>query len=619
MRGVEAPFTDIEWFEEVVAAAGVIGIDCETTIDRVIKQKICTFQAWHEDGDRCLLRVVDRPDLEKRALRALERSPGTLIAHNAIFEQTQFLREGAEPRLHCTMLMAKVLEGEMRADDGKAQLFSLAALSERRLGATRDKKEQKRDWTLPLDDSAVAYAMDDARDAVDLWKQFCVEAGNADWSGYHVIAEALPAIAEVNLTGMVLDKVQHRALIRRLGEEAKEGVRLLNLIADSGLDGQGIANHGSPKQVSEWIAANLLPDGVRRTPRVAALLFAQVTEKHWRTSTLGFSLDKNVVQGVLREVEACSPLVAEYLLARATWMKARKLLEAFGESLLAKVDADGRVRTQIKPHGAKTSRTSAVDPNMQQMPAEPEFRAMFVAEVKRRRKLVICDYGQMELRVGAIIARDQVMMDVFRQGADIHSETAVRVFKFDASTFDPEDNPTHKAARKKAKAPNFAALYGAQAGAIAMATGLSFREASDLLEAWLDVYRGIARYREEQPRKAAADGYVQLASGQKIRCVATTRPAQAINAPVQGGCASVFYRAATRVRRRLRAEGVDALMAGLVHDEIILDAHEDHAERAAEILQDEMVGALLEFFPEAAELGMADLADAGVVDTWAEK
>lgn len=613
MKDGPASWDDAGLFADICATPGVAGFDIETTIDRVIRQQVCTLQIAHEDGRECLLRVYGEPALLTAAGAALDGARCTLAAHSAIFEQTQMMREGFEPRLECTMLMGKVLRGEMRPDEGAAQGFSLAALAKTELGVLReDKALQKRDWRLPLDDAAVDYAMQDARDALHLWLKFSAEASNSDWSGYGVIRDALPGIAEVNLTGLRLDKGAHTDLCNDLRMEIADGERHLSIIC-----GEEIANHNSPKQIGEWIAARLIPDGVARTPRAAAMLFAQVTEKHWRTSSLGFSLDKGVVQSVLEEVEICSPVVGEYLRARAGWMKAVKLFQAFGPTLADKVDADGMVRSQVRPHGAKTSRTSAADPNIQQMPAEPEFRVLFIA--RNGRVLIICDFGQMELRVGAIIARDETMMDVFRRGEDIHSATAIRVFGFDAATFDPDGNPVHKSARKKSKAPNFAALYGAEAGAIAMSTGLPFAEALDLLNAWLTVYSGVARYRREQPEQAQKDGFVQLASGQKIKVLPSTRPAQAINAPVQGGCASVFYRAIARVRNALRAAGLDARMAGLVHDEIILDSSEADAPAAAEILQREMVGALLDFYPEAADLGMSDLADAGIVRTWAEK
>ena len=249
-------------------------------------------------------------------------------------------------------------------------------------------------------------------------------------------------------------------------------------------------------------------------------------------------------------MELISRPVGGYLRTRAAYQKDKKLLDAFGPKLASMVDADGCIRGGLIPHGARTSRMSCRDPNLQQMPIEEVFRACF--EARPGRKLVICDYGQIELRAGWIIADDKRMQMIFREGFDIHAATAVAVFVLGA--YD-ENNPAHRLVRKKAKAPNFAAFYGAQANTIAINTGLPVPEAADLLRKWLETYPGIARYREEMPVLGRKQGHVQLVSGQKIAVLESTRPAQMINAPVQGGSASVLYRAAVRVGRELAQRG----------------------------------------------------------------
>lgn len=611
--GTDMRFDDIDLFCDILATPGDCGIDTETTIDRSIARECCLLQLAHEDGRECILRTVDAPELLARAMTAIDNAKARMIAHNAIFELEVFQNNGADPEgVECTMMLSKVLKTEMRGDNTKGQRFSLAAMIEKEFGVVLDKDEQKRDWRLPLDESAIKYAIDDAIWALKLWQKLEPQCDDDDWSGYTVIRDALPALAECNLTGMTLDTVAHAELCDHLVEEIADGIMLMDLIT-----GEGVENYNSPKQVGEWIARNLF-ENPEHDASIASMLFAQVTDEFWPTTSLGFSLDKNVVGRILSMVEIVSPVVGEFLIARAQWMKAVKMYQAFGPKLREKVDADGRLRGSFKPHGAKTTRMSCVDPNLQQMPNDPMFREMFIT--RKGRKFCIADYGQQELRIGCIIGDDVAMQQVFAEGGDIHSATAVKVFHISADEFDPDNNPVHTKKRKQAKGPNFLALYGGGVGGLALATGMSTDESEEILTAWLRAYPGIARYRNEAPKKAEAAGFVQLASGQKLKIVRSSRPAQMINAPVQGGGASVAYRALANVRRYLREAGLfTARICGPVHDEIIVEADDADAPQALECLESGMLDAMLEFFPKCRDLGMDALADGGIGDTWAAK
>jgi DNA polymerase I len=154
---------------------------------------------------------------------------------------------------------------------------------------------------------------------------------------------------------------------------------------------------------------------------------------------------------------------------------------------------------------------------------------------------------------------------------------------------------------------------------IALNSGLSVRAAGELLDRWLAIYPGVRRYREEQPVCARAAGYVRLVSGQRIRVRDDSRPAQLINAPVQGSAASVMYLALTIVHRRLHAERLDAQLALCVHDEILLDAAPEHAHRAAIVLQESMAEALVTLYPQTRAMGLDRVAAAVIIDRWGDK
>lgn len=608
----------IELFEAILATPGYVGFDFETTKDRI--PETCTAQAKHEDGREAVVHCYRQPELLARVSRAISTSPAQLVAHFAVFDYRQCLLLGVEPPrgMICTYVGARALDGGMYPD-GAEPAWSLKALADRKLGMILDKEVRERDWREPLDAAAVNYALDDCRAALRLWLEDQLPRLRADpdsEQGFHVVNDAIPAIATCNLHGLTFDREAHKKLCTNLRVQAD--LRWLEMELYSPVE-----NHGSTHQVSAWIAEQIM--GEPSSALAASLFLEQEGGIRWPTTdkTGNFILDKNVVARILPDLSEVLPDVADYLVARAAYQKAAKVLQAFGPNLWDKVDEDGRLRGTFKPHGAKTSRQSSSDPNLQNLPADEEFRACFIAPVKKklRRKLIIADYSQIELRVGCIIADDKVMQQVFIDGRDIHSATFEHIrslLEGRPVTYNP-DLPWHKKGRKGYKGVTFASLYGAMAATIALNAGISYEEAERLLNAWLGVYTGIDRYREEQPQRAREAGYVQLVSGQKIAVLERSSAPQLINAPVQGSAASVMYRALTRVYRALKESGLDAFLCANIHDEIIIEASEEDAAAAGRILEREMAGAMIDLYPEAERMGLANIAGAAVCDRWSEK
>lgn len=610
---------DLARFNDIVRTPGLCGWDTETTIAKAHRREVCLLQVTHEDGREAVVYVY--PNGADRMRRAFDGCQATLIAHNAIFEQECMTKAGVFLPVECTYIAARVLFGTMEGDKRKRTQWSLAALSERFLNKSRDKTIRDRDWRIPPDWEAVKYGLDDTRDALALWKLFAPRFADdpGSWTGYRTVQRSLPATAESNLHGLPFDPEAHKALCADLLTSQQEHELGLDLLCEGQVD-----NPGSTKQLAQWFLDELLGDDTsRRDPGIFSMVYQSCTGQHWPLTDGGsLSFDKGSVESRLETLSIVAPNVAAYLLARLQWSKVTKLLQAFGPALQDHVDPDdGYIRGSFKPHGAQTSRESCSSPNLQQQPAEKRFRRLYKS--KPGRKLVICDYGQIELRVGCLIAGDTAMQTIFSLGVDIHSATYENVQRAMGNplTYDP-DNPVHVSGRKAGKAVTFGALYGAMSNTIAISSGLPLTEAQVLLDTWLQAYPGIDTYRKTAFETAKAAGGVRLVSGQLLRMAADTRPPMTINAPVQGSAASVMYLAKTLTHERivaLRELGCDVWLAASIHDEIILDAADEDAEAAREILQEAMVEALLHFYPEAVHLGMATLADAAVVSSWAEK
>jgi DNA polymerase I-like protein with 3'-5' exonuclease and polymerase domains len=562
----------------------------------------CVLALAHEDGAEVVV-AVDPGDLPAM----FQGRAAALCAHNSQFEVECLLVAGVAADIEDSLLAAKALYLVAVGEDQPQPVdFSLAALVEREFGRTRDKSVRDRDWRdlAALDEEAIAYCRQDARDALELWRLYRgrLEAEGL-LEGYRLIQQAILPTASVNITGMEFDAEAHEALVGALRAEADRLEQELGEIC-----GGQVANHGSPAQIGEWVMAEVLGDDYPddRLANFCARLQARCGLTWRRTAKNGgLAMTKGVKPRMAAALEGQFPIVSEYLLKHAEWTKATKLLGTFGESLRSWIDVDGRLRSQLKVGGTVTLRHSASRPNVQQMPRQAEFRALFRAPPGR--VLVVCDYSQIELRLAAIIAPDEALLAVYRAGADVHLEVA---------------NAIGLERGAQSKGVSFAMIYGAGVAGVAEASGLSLERAAEVVERFLGAYPGLRAYRERAPLEAEAVGFIPIKPRRRVRYdPVLSKGTQAINYGVQGAAASVQMRALRRVYDALAARpDLDTAVVGAIHDELVLEAPAGAAaEAAAELLQHEMRLALLAVFPEALEMGADRLAAATVCASWAEK
>ena len=229
---------------------------------------------------------------------------------------------------------------------------------------------------------------------------------------------------------------------------------------------------------------------------------------------------------------------------------------------------------------------------MQNIPVRTELgsqmRKFFTAP--EGRKLVDADYSQIELRVMAHLCGDKNMIDAFNSGEDIHTSTAAQVFDMPSIMVTPE-------MRSAAKAVNFGIIYGIGAFSLAKDIGTSVAKAKQYIADYLAKYSKVNEFMEKTVDDAYKNGYVttmfgrkrlipELSSSNKMLQAAGKRIA--MNTPVQGTAADLIKIAMINVYNRLKAEDIDAKLILQVHDELILEASDSDAERAAQLLSEEM-------------------------------
>ena len=311
---------------------------------------------------------------------------------------------------------------------------------------------------------------------------------------------------------------------------------------------------------------------------------------------------------VLEELKPYHPVIGEILEYRTV----AKLKSTYGDGLVKVIGNDGRIHSSFNQTETRTGRISSTEPNLQNIPVRTErgreFRKFFNA--KEGYLLVDADYSQIELRVLAHIADDKNMAEAFEHGLDIHRSTAAKVFNM------PDDFVTPEM-RSRAKAVNFGIVYGIGAFSLSKDINVSVKEADKYIKDYLSLYKGIDNYMKNVVEQAKNNGYVTTMFGRRRYLPELTSSNHNIrafgervakNMPVQGTAADIIKIAMIRVYDRLKKENMKSKLILQVHDELIVESPKNEAEKAAQILSEEMQNAV--------KLNVPLPADAGIGKTW---
>lgn len=292
-----------------------------------------------------------------------------------------------------------------------------------------------------------------------------------------------------------------------------------------------------------------------------------------------------------------------------------KLISAFGEKLLSKVHpVTGRLHPDFAQLRAATGRFACSNPNLQQIPADSAYRSCFVGQ--NGNKLVTADYSQAELRIMAEASKDPVFVKAYKEDMDLHTVTASEMFGVPMDKVD-------KQMRFSAKSINFGLMYGRGAHSLAGQLGVNVKEAEKLLNDYFARYKNVKNWLDKVGKSAVKTG-VSLTLGGRKRWYKLPDPGdpnyerevskierEGKNTPIQGTSADITKYALAFIFRRLRQEKLRASIVHTVHDEIVVESHHDDAEKAKEVMQQEMVRAWQTLIKE-----VPGKADAIVSDIW---
>lgn len=292
-----------------------------------------------------------------------------------------------------------------------------------------------------------------------------------------------------------------------------------------------------------------------------------------------------------------------------------KLRSTYTDKLPEMINQDtGRVHTSYHQSGAATGRLSSSDPNLQNIPIRTEdgrrIRRAFVAPPGR--KILACDYSQIELRIMAHLSEDPGLVRAFEQGVDVHRATAAEVFSRSLEEVTSNE-------RRAAKAINFGLMYGMSAFGLARNLGIDRGQAQDYVALYFSRYPGVRDFMERMRQQAREQGYVETLFGRRLylndinarnQGLRAGAERAAINAPMQGTAADIIKRAMVKVDSWLADHSDQAKMILQVHDELVFETESGFL--------DTLRLKVVELMSSAAELRVPLVVDAGVGDNWDE-
>ncbi|MBD1862413.1 MULTISPECIES: bifunctional 3'-5' exonuclease/DNA polymerase [Trichocoleus] len=561
-------------------ACEALAIDTETTGLDPLKDRIRLVQIAGADQPVVIVDLFKVPPEALAPLRSLLQGKSIKVLQNAKFD-LKFLQQAGLPlggKLFDTMVAAQLLEAGVRSHG-----YNLAELVKVYLGEDLSKEQQRSDWSHPsLSSEQLEYAARDAAILLRLREVMKPKLKNARLVETAKLEfECLEAIVHMELNGMLLDLSRWDSLRQKLeqrrdqvADELRQQFQPVLLSAQLDLLGNEVSlNLDSQQQVLEALQQMGVP--VQNTSKLSLI-----------------------------------PLAEQYPPVRALldYRKAAKAVQAFGSSLPKHVHPiTGRIHPDYQQMGAATGRMSCRNPNLQQIPRDKVFRSCFIAAPGYR--LVVADYSQIELRVAAELSGDRRMIEAYQNDEDLHRLTAALIA---GKSLDQVE----KSERQAAKAVNFGLIYAMGSKGLAeyaynnYGVQMSLKQAETFRRRYFEAYQGIARWHGAIKRRLPRE--MRTIGDRLRRWQDEPKLTELLNTPVQGTAADITKAALSKLPTALKETG--ARLIGTVHDEILLEAPENMANQAAQILQQVMEQAGQQYLRR-----VPVKAEVAITLNWAEK
>lgn len=365
-------------------------------------------------------------------------------------------------------------------------------------------------------------------------------------------------LANIEIEGIRVDK----KVLEEMGTEIK--IKLEILTRDIYNYAGEEFNINSPKQLGEILFDKLKLPGAKKNKN-------------------GYATDIDVLKKLTEY-----PIINKILEYRAL----AKLYSTYIDGIISTIRKDGKIHTIYTQTLTRTGRLSSIEPNLQNIPMRSEYgrliRKAFIPE--NNSVILSSDYSQIELRVFAHLSGVNDLINAFKEGVDIHTKTAMDIFKV------PMEGVT-KNMRRQAKAVNFGILYGISSYGLAEDIGIPVKEAKEFINKYFETYPGVKDYMDKEIDEAKRTGYVKTimnrkrvieelkSSNYKVRSMGER---MALNTPVQGSASDILKKAMVEINNIFEKENIKSKMLLQVHDELIFNVYNDEIDKVKDIVYNTM-------------------------------
>ena len=365
-------------------------------------------------------------------------------------------------------------------------------------------------------------------------------------------------LAKMETTGIRVDK----KVLEEMGTEIK--IKLEILTRDIYNYAGEEFNINSPKQLGEILFDKLKLPGAKKNKN-------------------GYATDIDVLKKLTEY-----PIINKILEYRAL----AKLYSTYIDGIISTIREDGKIHTIYTQTLTRTGRLSSIEPNLQNIPMRSEYgrliRKAFIPEDNS--VILSSDYSQIELRVFAHLSGVNDLINAFKEGVDIHTKTAMDIFKV------PMEGVT-KNMRRQAKAVNFGILYGISSYGLAEDIGIPVKEAKEFINKYFETYPGVKDYMDKEIDEAKRNGYVKTIMHRKRvieelkssnYMVRSMGERMALNTPVQGSASDILKKAMVEISDIFEKENIKSKMLLQVHDELIFNVYNDEIDKVKDIVYNTM-------------------------------
>lgn len=365
-------------------------------------------------------------------------------------------------------------------------------------------------------------------------------------------------LTKMETTGIRVDK----KVLEEMGTEIK--IKLEILTRDIYNYAGEEFNINSPKQLGEILFDKLKLPGAKKNKN-------------------GYATDIDVLKKLTEY-----PIINKILEYRAL----AKLYSTYIDGIISTIREDGKIHTIYTQTLTRTGRLSSIEPNLQNIPMRSEYgrliRKAFIPE--NNSVILSSDYSQIELRVFAHLSGVNDLINAFKEGVDIHTKTAMDIFKV------PMEGVT-KNMRRQAKAVNFGILYGISSYGLAEDIGIPVKEAKEFINKYFETYPGVKDYMDKEIDEAKRNGYVKTIMNRKRvieelkssnYMVRSMGERMALNTPVQGSASDILKKAMVEISDIFEKENIKSKMLLQVHDELIFNVYNDEIDKVKDIVYNTM-------------------------------